>query len=136
MILTLQRLNEITEGGLYIDGHWECFTLEDKDRHLETGGVKIPKETAIPRGKYKVVIDWSDRFKCLMLHVLGVPQFDGIRVHTGFSVDSTEGCIIVGQERDVNKPGTILKSVAALKILTIELLNAMLNGEDVWISIE
>ena len=72
-----------TFGRLYINGLFECHTLEDVDRLLEKGGTKIPGETAIPRGEYKVIIDWSNRFKKEMMHVLDVPQFAGIRIHAG-----------------------------------------------------
>lgn len=135
MNLTLQRLDEETVGGLYIDGHWECFTLEDKDRHLETGGVKIPKETAIPRGKYRVIIDWSDKHWGLEAHILDVPQFEGIRFDIANSPDEIEGCIAVGQERDVNRPRWISKSRVAYKALIIKIWEAILKSEEVWIEI-
>lgn len=135
MNLTLQRLNEITEGGLYIEGRWECFTLEDKDRHLEDGGIKIPKDTAIPRGKYRVIIDWSDKHWGLEAHILDVPQFTGIRFDIANSTDEIEGCIAVGEERDVNRPRWISKSRAAYKILIIKIWNAILSGESVWLEI-
>ena len=67
-----------TIGTLQIDGGVSMFTLEDVDRKLEAGGVKIPGQTAIPRGTYTVIIDFSNRFQRMMLHVLDVPQFDGI----------------------------------------------------------
>ena len=53
-------------GGFYIDGRWCYYTLEDTDRKLEEGGVKIAGKTAIPRGRYKMTISWSNRFRRLM----------------------------------------------------------------------
>ena len=72
-----------TLGKVYVNGLFQCYSLEDVDRRLEDGGTKIPGETAIPRGVYKVVIDWSNRFKKEMMHVLDVPGFEGVRIHTG-----------------------------------------------------
>lgn len=91
-----------TEGRLYIDGEFECFTVEDADRHLETGGEKIQNKTAIPRGIYQVTISMSKRFKKMLIEVKDVPRFSGVRIHSGNSSKDTEGCIIVGSinERD------------------------------------
>jgi len=81
-----------TIGKLYIDGVYHCFTLEDKVRE----GEKVQNETAIPYGIYNVIIDISTRFNRLMPHVLNVPGFEGIRIHTGNTDADTEGCILVG----------------------------------------
>jgi hypothetical protein len=88
-----------TLGKLYVNGVFECHTLEDCDRKLESGGLKIAKETAIPRGTYSVAITFSSRFQKELLHVLEVPQFMGIRIHPGNSDADTEGCILLGAER-------------------------------------
>src|SRR5207302_8902491 len=69
-----------TIGALYIDNHFECFTLEDTVRET---GIKIPGRTAIPYGSYEVIIDHSKRFTGNMPHVLNVPGFEGIRIHSG-----------------------------------------------------
>ncbi len=103
MKLTLVRtdlLKTRTFGLLDIDGFFECYTLEDTDRKLESNPTgKVYGETAIPRGKYVVVIDFSHRFKIETPHVLGVPLFDGIRIHPGNTEADTHGCILVGQKR-------------------------------------
>lgn len=85
-----------TEGRLYIDGEFECFTVEDEDRMLDNGGVKIQDRTAIPRGIYPITISMSTRFKKMLIEVKDVPNFTGIRIHSGNSSKDTEGCIIVG----------------------------------------
>ena len=99
MRLTLERFDftdTSTIGRLTVDGEFFCYTLEDADRNLECGGDKIYGKTAIPRGTYKVIIDWSNRFKREMPHILDVPGFEGIRVHSGNMAEDTEGCILVG----------------------------------------
>lgn len=103
--MKLQIIREIfteksTIGRMFVDDAELCYTLEDKDRRLETAGclMKIPKETCIPRGTYRVVMDWSNRFQKQMPHVLDVPCFDGIRIHVGNTDADTEGCILLGKQ--------------------------------------
>ena len=88
-----------TPGELWVDGKFFCYTLEDVDRKLESGGKKVYGETCIPRGQYPVVLDFSARFNIVTPHVLGVPQFDGIRIHAGNTTADTHGCPLVGSKR-------------------------------------
>lgn len=97
MKITIKRLYKTetsTIGELSIDGIFECFTLEDKERD-----VKIKSETAIPKGTYKVIINQSNRFKRLLPLLLNVPNFEGVRIHSGNTNHDTEGCILVGRTR-------------------------------------
>lgn len=80
-----------TLGNLFVNGVWECHTLEDKVREVKEAGV-----TAIPKGTYKVIITWSPRFKRQLPLLINVPGFDGIRIHPGNTHQDTEGCILVG----------------------------------------
>ena len=82
-----------TIGSLFIDGIFECYTLEDVVR---APGIKIPGATGIPSGEYEVIIDFSNRFARNMPHVLNVPMFEGIRIHPGNTSADTEGCILLG----------------------------------------
>lgn len=93
----LHRTDNSTIGELTIDGKFECYTLEDIERN-----VKIKGETAIPKGTYKVIINQSNRFKRMLPLLIGVPNFDGVRIHAGNSNHDTEGCILVGQNRSVD----------------------------------
>jgi hypothetical protein len=93
----LHRTDNSTIGELTIDGKFECYTLEDVERY-----VKIKGETAIPKGTYKVIINQSNRFKRLLPLLIGVPNFEGVRIHAGNSNHDTEGCILVGQNRSVD----------------------------------
>ena len=58
------RKDTYTVGELCIDGVFFCDTLEDKDRGLRQTddiahikAVKVPSQTAIPSGTYKVSMD-------------------------------------------------------------------------------
>lgn len=108
-IKRLHKTNNSTIGEMTIDGKFECYTLEDIERD-----VKIKSETAIPKGTYKVIINQSNRFKKLMPLVLNVPNFEGIRIHSGNTNHDTEGCILVGQTRSKDY---ISKSRKAFEIL-------------------
>ena len=101
-----------TQGQLFINDQFFCYTLEDTDRFLEAGGVKTAKKTAIPRGVYKVVVNMSPRFKTELPLLQNVPNFTGIRIHAGNTHEDTDGCILVGMGR--SEDGTITKSRLAL----------------------
>ncbi len=123
-----------TQGSLYVNGVFACYTLEDVDRKLEEAGKgKIYGETAIPRGKYKVVLDYSQRFKRIMPHVLGVPGFSGIRIHPGNTIADTDGCILVGVVRAGN---SVLNSKTAYERLMILLEDATARDEDLTLEVE
>jgi hypothetical protein len=77
----------------------ECFVLEDTVR---APGVKIQNETAIPAGRFRVIVDWSNRFKKYAFHILNVPDFTGIRMHSGNTDQDTDGCLLVGRDRALN----------------------------------
>jgi hypothetical protein len=89
--------SQSTVGELYVDGKFECYTLEDVVRP-----VKIKGMTAIPAGGYEVVISHSARFQRLLPLLLNVPNFDGIRIHAGNTAADTEGCLLVGQAKASN----------------------------------
>ena len=96
MILNVKRFGfgtNYTIGRLYVDGVYECYTLEDKVRDA---GVKVPNQTAIPTGTYKVIVDHSVHFGKDLPHILNVMGFDGVRIHSGNTDQDTEGCILLG----------------------------------------
>jgi hypothetical protein len=83
-----------TVGDLYVDGVWECASLEDQVRV----GPKVPGETAIPEGTYTVLLTRSPKFGRTLPLLIDVPGFDGIRIHPGNTADDTEGCLLVGEK--------------------------------------
>ena len=103
MKLEVKRLafkDTYTIGKLYVDGHYLCDTLEDKYRQ---DGLKVYGETCIPQGTYKVIQNYSTRFKKIMPLLLGVHSFEGVRIHSGFSEKDTSGCVLVGENKIVGK---------------------------------
>ena len=74
LLLRMDFADTRTLGSLY-QGDWFLgFTCEDRDRNLELDGIKIPKQTAIPRGYYRLTVSMSKRFGKLMPELLDVPQ--------------------------------------------------------------
>ena len=128
MKLTIERqlfTNHCTIGRLFIDDLSFCDTLEDVVRDK-----KIKGETAIPYGTYDVVLDYSNRFKKIMPHVLNVPGFEGIRIHTGNTDHDTEGCILVGvadNNKGVIKGGTSRPAYDRLMMLLEHASNIQLK---------
>lgn len=103
MLLEVKRqpsADGCTLGSLYVDGVFECFTLEDVIREIPERAVatwKVAGETAIPAGTYKLNVSVSARFNKPLPLLMDVPGFDGVRIHSGNVAGDTEGCILVGQ---------------------------------------
>ena len=81
-----------TIGKMYLDGQYECYTLEDVVRK----GAKVNGQTAIPTGTYNLIINHSNRFNRDLPLLENVPNFTGVRIHAGNTSAHTEGCILVG----------------------------------------
>ena len=97
-------------GRLYIDGVYFCDTLEDTDRGLddvmteqEILSKKIYGQTAIPTGIYRVILNYSPKYKKVMPLLLNVKGYSGIRIHSGNTDKDTLGCILVGENKVVGK---------------------------------
>ena len=115
MTITLKRIYKkgaFTLGALQIQtesnreflmNRYFCDTLEPHaiDWRREE---KIAGKTAIPTGRYKVVMSYSSTYKRRMPYLLNVPHFTGIMIHTGNTADDTRGCILVGKAVRPQKP--------------------------------
>ena len=89
-----------TLGELFLNGSRFCYTLEDLVR---AEGVKIKGKTAIPAGLYRVKLTMSPKFGRITPQILGVENFDGVRMHGGNDPVDTEGCPLVAFNRAGNK---------------------------------
>ena len=139
MELKLNRVSKqytYTIGKLFIDGVYFCDTMEDKDRGLDQSTpistiekVKVPSQTAIPTGLYKVAMNQvsprlskKDMYKGIsgkLPRLIDVPGFDGVLIHVGNTDKDSSGCILVGfnkvKGQVINSRDTFFKLYAKLK---------------------
>ncbi len=134
--MTLTRIAKretYTIGRLAINGTYFCDTLEPTWRDIGVGrpGRKVMGRTAIPEGRYPLVVTFSPRFKRWLPLLLNVPQFSGIRIHSGNTADDTEGCILPGLN---TSRGRVTDSYLWERRLVAE-LGRRPEGEPVWITV-
>jgi len=111
MQLKLDRFlsdKDTTIGALYINGQFECYTLEDEFRE-----VKVMGETRIPQGDYEIKLhtygQMNDKYKLKfpehkgMLEITKIPNFSNVYFHIGNKDEDTRGCILVGTNYDKKK---------------------------------
>ncbi len=135
MKLTLKRIAlrpTYTIGRLYVDGKYFCDTLEDtvrdlnKDGKFDNGEKKVYAKTAIPYGTYEIKWTYSPRFKKYTPQLINVPSFEGIRIHAGNTSADTEGCILLGENKQVGK---VLNSRATINKFYPLIKKACSNGK-------
>ena len=119
---TIGRLED--ENGMKI-----CDTLEPIWRNYDGGELKIPKKSAIPEGSYRVVVTKSQRFRKYLPLLVGVPGFEGVRIHAGNTSRDTEGCILVGQNLQVGK-------VLWSRITLEKLMKLIENEKEIYLTIK
>ena len=145
-VLRFSSQEDSTSGLLFLDEknglEFLCYTLEDEYRED-----KIMGETRVPAGTYKIELRTEGGFHARytkkygklhkgMLHVVNVPNFKWILIHTGNTDEHTAGCLLVGDSQENNnivKDGFIGKSVNAYKRIYPDISKAILNGEEVTI---
>ena len=134
MKLKVERLwpkQSYTVGRLYVNGEFFCNTLEDVVRDLPKEQ-KVYGQTAIPPGTYKVVYNYSPKFKRHLPRLLDVPYFEGILIHSGNTAADSAGCILVGSNSAV---GRLSNSRATSDRLNALIEEAQDKGEDITIEI-
>lgn len=125
---------DCTIGEITVDGQDECYSLEDRVRETEgaVGSWKVAGSTAIPRGVYRVVITYSNRFQRDLPLLEDVPGFTGVRIHPGNTAEDTEGCILVGRGKTDK---TVTESRAAFNALYAKIEQGLQDGDHVEIAI-
>jgi len=133
------RTDLSTIGKLSVNGKFLCLTLEDKDRDLvntmpanQIAQIKVHSKTAIPTGRYEVVLSFSTRFQKILPELKKVPGFSGIRMHSGNKPGDTEGCILTGENQSANWVGDSRKAFDALMVY----LNKAYGTEKIFITIQ
>jgi len=119
-----------TLGVLYVNGVKECYICEDVVR---PNGEKVYGKTAIPEGRYEIKITMSNRFKRELPLLLNVPNFEGIRIHSGNHEGHTEGCLLPGKTRNASG---VFSSVIATNNLILKIRSALNSGKKVFITIK
>lgn len=153
MKLTLKRTfkgPQYTIGKLYVNGVYECDTLEDTDRGLnetqsllEIQSKKVYGQTAIPYGTYKIDMNtvspkfkdraWAKPYKGILPRLENVKGYEGVLIHVGNKAEDTLGCILVGRNRI---KGSVVESTECFYKLMSVLLGASKVGEDIYITVE
>jgi hypothetical protein len=127
---------------------YACFTLEDLTR--TAGEAKVPDQTAIPYGRYRISLTWSEKFQrtlplfwntqlpdgsLIIRSADGKIEFRGVRLHTGNKAEDTEGCVLPGL---VRRPDNlqVLESKKAFDWVYPRLVDADARKEAIWWTIE
>jgi hypothetical protein len=125
-----------TISDLFVNDVFFSNVMEDRDRNLhssnpeEIKAKKIKHETAIPYGKYEVVMSYSERFKMLLPLLTNVPGYDGIRIHAGNTEADSSGCLLPG----IKSGKTVINSRSTTSKL-IKTIQDALKKEKVFITI-
>ena len=138
-LIRTQFGDDATNGLLFIDEVFECFTLEDQYQDKKVYG-----ETCIPEGTYPVEFrkegGFHNRYSAKydfhkgMLEIKDIPNFKWVLFHLGNTDENTAGCVLVGdtqQDLDVSKDGFIGSSGNAYKKFYPKVATALENGESV-----
>jgi hypothetical protein len=124
---------------LLVNGKFECYILEDKDRGLtsmmsleQINKLKVYGETCIPYGKYEIDLTLSARFKKVLPILLGVKGYEGVRIHTGNTKADTLGCLLPCTSFGINAG---VGSTIAFNKLFAKMKEAKNNNEKIYINI-
>ncbi len=121
-----------TIGSLSVNGEKFCDTLEDRVRDLAGGEAKVPGETAIPEGRYRVIVNRSPKFGRDLPRLLDVPMFEDVLIHRGNTAEDSAGCILVGENKE---KGKVIHSTPYEERLVALCKAALAKGETIEIEV-
>lgn len=116
---------------MFVDGIYECDILEDTVRLKDD--VKIFGRTAIPEGRYQIVMTMSTRFKRILPLLVEVPGYEGVRIHPGNTPEDTEGCLLPGQECATKD--FVAHSTIEFNQLMVKINKAIKAGQKIYINV-
>ena len=114
------------EGLMYVDGQYECSTLERPWLDNQ------PEISCIPEGTYEVIKTWSGHFNRWMPELSAVPNRSDIRIHPANWPSQLHGCIAVGTVRGLD---FVANSQQAFNALFLLLSDAWEKAESVSLTI-
>ena len=123
------KLSSISK--LFVDGVYECDILEDTIRGVKEA--KVFGKTAIPAGKYQVVMTMSTRFKRILPLLIAVPGYEGVRIHPGNTPEDTLGCLLPGQECATKD--FVAYSTKEFNELMVKINKATKAGQKIYINV-
>lgn len=141
---------DYTIGSLYVNGVYECDTLEDTDRGLDNNmplsviqTKKVYGKTAIPTGTYEIDMNivspkfkdrsWARFCNGKLPRLRDVRGFEGVLVHVGNKPEDTLGCLLVGQNK---LKGQVVNSTETFTNLYNKMDAAHRRGETIKITIK
>lgn len=139
VVLRYNTAPDYTDGILFIDDKFACFTIEDGHRDVKEWG-----KTRIPDGTYDVTFRneggfhnrYSARYGDMhkgMLWVRDVPNFEYILIHIGNTAKDTAGCLLVG-DQPIRDEDFIAGSRRTYEAIYPLIAKALEDGEDVCIT--
>lgn len=110
-------------GEMWIDGQFECFTLEPPDPNLAHPG----HPTVKAGGPFKVILSMSPHLGYVTPEVLDVPNRTGIRWHIANRAEELEGCTAVGQIHSDDWVGQSSMAFQRMRVL-------LETSDDIWVT--
>ena len=141
VIKILKEDNETTISRMFIDGKFICYVLEDQYQEN-----KVKHETRIPELTYKLGVKdyggfhnrYSKKFPEIhkgMIQIMDVPNFSDVLIHIGNDDDDTSGCLLVGNNVNLNNMTVTSSRIAYEKVYPI-IIDELLKGNEVCLEIQ
>lgn len=143
-LLRFSDNGESTSGIVFVDGKFECYSIEDRFR-----SVKVNGETRIPEGIYPIEFRkenspltkrYQEKYSFFSFHleIQDVPNFKHVYIHIGNTAKDSDGCILVGDSVNNNTlaEGNVSASRQAFERLYTKISKELENGKQVTIEIK